>query len=155
MFTDWLAVSGLLTTYAEYVDAGQFAAAAELFADATYRVVRDDGSVSMSYEGAAQVEDFFASTTIYADGTPLTKHLITNVNIEIDGDHARARSYVTVLQQTEVLPLQPIASGTYVDEFTRIDGRWRFTDRLVTRFLLGDRSQHIDWHADAPPGTAS
>jgi 3-phenylpropionate/cinnamic acid dioxygenase small subunit len=145
MAEDWQAISNLLMHYAELVDAGQLAECAELFSQATYRVVRTDGRDSVHCRGAEEVAAFFSGTILYADGTPRTKHLVSNVAIELDGDRARARSYVTVLQQTEVLPLQPIASGCYVDELARIDGRWTFTDRMLTSFLLGDRSQHVEW----------
>jgi len=74
------------------------------------------------------------------------------VIIELDGDGASSRCYVTVFQQTEVLPLQPIAAGRYLDRFERRDGEWRFADRLITGFLLGDRSQHVVWHESTPGG---
>ena len=145
MFEDWHAIQGLLMTYAEWIDAGRLEEAAALFTHATYRLERDDGSLSATYEGREQVHGFFAGTRLHADGTPRTKHLVTNVHIELDGDRASSRCYGTVLQQTDELPLQPIASGRYLDRFERVDGRWRFADRLVTGFLLGDRSQHVHW----------
>jgi 3-phenylpropionate/cinnamic acid dioxygenase small subunit len=145
VFEDWLAVHALLTTYAELIDRGRFVDAAALFDAAVYRVERDDGSLSARYEGADEVLGFFSSTIIHADGTPRTRHLVSNVAIEIDGDSASSRCYVTVLQQTDLLPLQPIASGRYVDRFRRETGRWRFEERVVSGFLLGDRSQHVDW----------
>ena len=77
------------------------------------------------------------------------------MNIELDGDQAGSRCYVTVFQQTDVLPLQPIAAGRYVDRFERVGGEWRFADRLITGFLLGDRSQHVVWHAGVPGAGAS
>jgi 3-phenylpropionate/cinnamic acid dioxygenase small subunit len=151
MFEDWHAISTLLTRYAELIDAGKFAEAALMFEHSTYAVVRDQGDVSVSYEGADQVLEFFSGTIIHPDGTPRTRHLVTNISIDLDGDRATARSYVTVLQQTEVLPLQPIASGRYLDRLERVGGEWRFAERVVTGFLLGDRSQHVRWSAPAPP----
>jgi 3-phenylpropionate/cinnamic acid dioxygenase small subunit len=147
-FEDWHAINTLLMAYAEGIDAGTFSDVAALFEHATYRLARDDGRASLHYEGAAQVAEFFAGTKIHADGTPRTKHTITNVQIEVDGDHATSRCYVTVFQQTDTLPLQPIASGRYLDRFDRVDGRWRFADRVITGFLLGDRSQHVEWHEE-------
>jgi hypothetical protein len=44
----------------------------------------------------------------------------------------------TVLQQTDGLPLQPIAS----DRFERAADGWRFTFREVSTDLVGDVSQH-------------
>ena len=147
MFEDWHAIHTLLTVYAELIDAGQWAEAAKLFEHATYRLDHADRSEVSEYEGAAQVQEFFAATRLHADGTPRTKHVITNVNIQLEGERATSRCYVTVFQQTDELPLQPIAAGRYVDRFERVGGEWRFADRLVTGFLLGDRSQHVDWAA--------
>jgi 3-phenylpropionate/cinnamic acid dioxygenase small subunit len=149
MFEDWHAIHTLLMTYAELIDAGRFAEAAVMFEHATYRVDHADRNEVASYQSAAEVEEFFGGTRLHADGTPRTKHVVTNVNIELDGDRASSRCYVTVFQQTDELPLQPIASGRYIDRFERVDGDWRFADRLITGFLLGDRSQHVVWYAEA------
>ena len=59
------------------------------------------------------------------------------------------------LLRADALPLQPIASGRYVDEFERVGGTWRFADRLITGFLHGDRSQHVVWHDGTPDDGAS
>ena len=150
-FDDWHAIQTLLVTYAEHVDAGRLADAAALFDGAVYRVVRDDQPDPVHAQGAAEVERFFAITRLYADGTPRTKHVITNVDIRLAGDTATSRCTVTVFQQTEVLPLQPIASGQYLDRFERAAGGWRFVERQLRDFLYGDRSQHVLWEVGAAP----
>lgn len=84
--------------------------------------------------------------TIYPCGTPRTKHVVTNPIIEIDekANEATSRSYYTVLQATEGIPLQVIAAGRYHDRFTRIDGRWYFTYRDYTLLdLRGKLSGHL------------
>jgi 3-phenylpropionate/cinnamic acid dioxygenase small subunit len=149
-FEDWQAINTLLMAYADHLDAGRFADVAAMFEHATYRIEHSDGAHVSTYQGAAQVRAFCDQTRLYPDGTPRTKHTITNVVIDIDGDRAEARSYATVFQQTDLLPLQPIASGRYVDQFERVGGTWRFTDRVISGFLLGDRSQHVVWHAGTP-----
>jgi 3-phenylpropionate/cinnamic acid dioxygenase small subunit len=151
-FADWHAINTLLMTYAEHLDAGRFADVAALFAHATYRIDHAGGEHVSRYEGAEQVLAFCRQTRLHDDGTPRTRHVVTNVVIEVDGDGrtASARSSATVLQQTDELPLQPIASGRYLDRFERVGGSWRFADRLVTGFLLGDRSQHVVWHEGTP-----
>jgi 3-phenylpropionate/cinnamic acid dioxygenase small subunit len=153
-FADWLAINALLMTYAEHVDAGRFAEVAAMFGNATYRVEHAGAAHVSSYQGAAEVEAFCAGTRMHDDGTPRTKHVISNVIIELEGDRARSRCYATVFQQTDVLPLQPIASGRYIDRFERVGREWRFADRLITGFLLGDRSQHVVWHEGTPEGTS-
>jgi len=150
-FDDWHAIQTLLVTYAECVDAARLADAAALFEHATYRVVREGQEDPVVAQGAADVERFFAITRVYPDGTPRTKHVITNIDVRLDGDAATSRCTVTVFQQTEVLPLQPIASGHYVDRFERVGGVWRFSERELRNFLYGDRSQHILWEVGAAP----
>jgi 3-phenylpropionate/cinnamic acid dioxygenase small subunit len=154
-FEDWHAIQTLLVTYAEQLDLGRNSEVAALFAHATYRVEHAGTTQVSEYRGSEAVRGFCEQTRTYDDGTPRTKHVITNVNIQVDGDRATASSYATVFQQTDVLPLQPIASGRYLDRFERVDGAWRFADRLITGFLLGDRSQHVPWHEGTPEAAGS
>jgi len=148
---DWHAIETLIMTYAERVDLGDFAGVAALFEHATYRAVH--GGEITSQEGAAAVlATFETMVRRYDDGTPRTKHVTTNVVVEIDGDTATARSYYTVFQQTDVLALQPIIAGRYHDRFARVGGAWRFADRLIFSDLIGDLSQHllVDVYATGP-----
>lgn len=154
-FEDWHAIHALLVTYAEHLDAGAFDRLAALFEHATYRIEHAGADHVSTYRGADDVLAFCAATRIHADGTPRTRHVVTNPLIEVDGDRAIARCYATVFQQTDALPLQPIASGRYLDRFERAGGGWRFADRLVTGFLLGDRSEHVEWHEGTPDGSTS
>ena len=79
------------------------------------------------------------------EGNPRTRHLTTNVAVEVDEDAGTglARSYFVVLQQTPELPLQPIVSGRYRDRFERVDGVWRFAERRVRTDHMGDLSAHL------------
>lgn len=144
-FEDWHAINALLMTYAQRVDGGRFQEVADMFEHARYRVHHADTGKVSEYQGSEPVLGFCNGTRLYEDGTPRTKHVVTNVDIEVEGDAARSSCYVTVFQQTDALPLQPIASGRYVDRFERGPQGWRFAERLITGFLLGDRSQHILW----------
>ncbi len=82
---------------------------------------------------------------LYEDGTPRTRHVSTNIEISIDesGSSAEVERYVTILQQTESLPLQMIASAQYHDKFTKNDGRWCFSQTVIRHPLSGDMSQHL------------
>jgi hypothetical protein len=88
---------------------------------------------------------FRSLARIYDDGTPRTRHVITNLTMEVDGDVASARSYLTVFQEVPVGSgaLQPILVGGYEDEFRRVDGVWRFARRQTRRGLNGDLSAHL------------
>jgi hypothetical protein len=78
--------------------------------------------------------------TAAGGGPKGTKHLVTNVIVEVDesGDSASARSGFTVLQATGAMPLQPIIAGRYHDGFRRIDDAWRFVSRRYIVDLFGD-----------------
>ena len=147
-FADWYAIHTLIVTYAEHVDSGRFPDAASMFAHGTFRLERmvDGRAEYQVFTGTDEVHDYMCLTRRYEDGTPKTRHVNTNVNISLAGDTATSRNYVTVFQATPTLPLQPVASGCYTDAFERVDGVWRFTDRLVNRFLVGDTSQHKKSH---------
>jgi hypothetical protein len=47
-----------------------------------------------------------------------------------------------VLQVTR-LGLHPILVGEYRDRFARVDGRWRFSERVFDPRLFGDMSEHM------------
>ena len=135
------AIAALIFTYAERIDAGDLAGVAALFADATYRSAQGG-----CYRGRAAVFDVLSQKVIlHADGTPRTKHLTTNLIIEVDEARATAaaRSTFVVLQATDRLALQPIVAGGYRDRFVRAAQTWRFDDRLISMELIGDLSHHL------------
>jgi 3-phenylpropionate/cinnamic acid dioxygenase small subunit len=140
------AICNLLYRYAELMDSGRFDRIAdELFSHARL-IVGPEGSPTLD---AQQMLDVFKRTTIrYEDGTPRTKHMITNPIVEVDEEagSATCRSYYTVFQQTDSLPLQPVVSGRYHDRFERVDGHWRFVERDYTMVdLVGDISAHLTY----------
>jgi 3-phenylpropionate/cinnamic acid dioxygenase small subunit len=140
LLSSYRAIENLIATYAELVDDGDFAGVGILLADATFT-----GSVG-SVSGRDAIEKMLRDTLIvYDDGTPRTKHVTTNVAIEVDENAGTAvsRSYFTALQALPDLTLQPIVSGRYQDRFERRDGQWRFVERRVRTDLVGDVSRHL------------
>jgi hypothetical protein len=138
-------IENLIYLYAERIDAGDLDGVAELFRNGRIRhtPVAQGGP---SIEGRDAVRRLYAAATrLYENGTPLTRHVTTNVIVEVDDDAGTAatRSVYTVFQRTERLALQPIISGRYHDTFQRIDGRWWFDTRVMLVDLVGDLSQHL------------
>ena len=134
------AVRSLLNHYGFYIDTARFEAFAGLFAeDGVW------GFEGAQYHGRQEILEFSKTVIVYPDGTTRTKHTSSNEEIVVDEDAgtARAESYVTVYQQTDALPIQPIFSGHYFDECVRIDGRWYFQSRTIRHGLMGDLSHHI------------
>jgi 3-phenylpropionate/cinnamic acid dioxygenase small subunit len=148
MPSDTEAIAALIYTYAERLDAGDLEGVAQLFAQAT---LRSDVHAEV-LQGSEQALELYRNTVALYDGKPWTKHLITNLIIEVDAASgtAAARSYYTVLQARPELPLQIIIAGRYHDRFARLAGEWCFTDRLFFVDLLGDLRFHLRHNPLAP-----
>jgi len=134
-------IENLIARYAELVDSGDFGGLGEMFADGLF-----GGEGNAVVQGRDAVETIFRATVrVYEDGTPRTKHVTTNVRVDVDdtSETAVAHSYVTVFQALPDLPLQPIVAGRYRDAFACRDGRWRFVERRFTTDLVGDISGHL------------
>ena len=134
------AIRALIHGYAELIDLGDLDAVAALFAQGTW----NSPGRGTPLRGTDQVRRAYDGVILY-DGIPSTKHVISNVTIEIADDrtNASARSYFTVLQGRPDFPLQPVISGRYHDRFQRIDDAWRFAAREIIPDLIGDLSHHL------------
>lgn len=146
MLTDDVeAIRALVHRYAELIDLGELDALAALFADGTW----SSPGRGTPLRGSDQVRRAYDGVILY-DGIPSTKHVISNVTIEIADDRsgATARSYFTVLQARPDFALQAIIAGRYHDRFDRVDDTWRFADRQILPDLIGDLSQHLRDPAD-------
>jgi 3-phenylpropionate/cinnamic acid dioxygenase small subunit len=139
------AIQDLVYRYAELLDEGDFAGVGRLFAAATYRAEAEPGQIQV-HRGASEVEELLARLVIrYDNGTPLTKHVMTNVTVEVAERSAASRTYFTVFQAVPPdLPLQAVIAGRYHDTFEQdAAGGWRFSDRLIRPDLRGDLSRHL------------
>jgi SnoaL-like domain len=133
-------ISNLIARYAELIDSGDFDGVADLLGNAA---IGADGSL---LTGRDAILSLYSSTTrLYPDGTPGTKHVTSNLLLDIDEEAgtATARTYWTVLQAVPGLPLQPILAGRYHDRFERRGDTWGFTERRYLIDLIGDVSQHM------------
>jgi 3-phenylpropionate/cinnamic acid dioxygenase small subunit len=136
------AITSLMYRYAEYIDAADFDAIGKLFAKASMTNEGVDGTV----DGADAIANLYRrSNRVHDDGTLRTRHVTANVLVEIDEEAgtASARSAFVVLQQTSVLPLQPIATGRYRDRFARTDREWHFVQRHIVVEHVGDVREHL------------
>ncbi len=141
MNADAEAVRGLVVAYAERLDAGDLDAVAALFDDAVVRPAASGAELV----GREAVRRMYDPVILYEDGTPRTKHVLGDLTVRIDGDASTATSgcTFTVLQGRSGRGLQPVLCGRYDDRFARVEGHWRFTERVITPTLLGDLSGHM------------
>jgi 3-phenylpropionate/cinnamic acid dioxygenase small subunit len=141
MADDIQAIKNLIYSYAELLDTGELERLGRLFERASVRMHGSDREL----QGAAPVQQMLENAVNLYDGIPSTRHLITNVSVEVDDyrTSATARSYYVALQARPELPLQPILAGRWHDRFERDGDQWRFTDRLIYTDHFGEVRFHL------------
>ena len=120
----------LIYVYARALDLGDMNAAADCFAQ--------HGSMArpMMPEQIIQGRDAIRAALLTRPKTLLTKHLATNVMIEVETrEAARGLSYLTMIATTPgdekppYVSSGPIYFGEFADRFVRERGAWRFLER--------------------------
>jgi len=136
------AITSLMFRYTEYIDAADFDAIADLFADA---VITNEGVEGQIVGGEAIKQLYLNTNRVHDDGTLRTRHLTANVIVDIEeaAGTAAARSSFVVFQQTPALPLQPIVTGRYRDQFARGGRGWHFAARHIVVDHVGDVREHL------------
>ena len=134
-------ISDMMFRYAELFDTGRFDEFAALF---------EHGTWHKAEPGAVAARKWIDDNVQLYDGLTRTKHVTTNVVVDVDeaAGTAQANAYVTIFQALPDFPLQPIFCGRYQDRLMRIDGRWWWSERAVVGDLYGDISRHVKY---APP----
>lgn len=140
------AVRNLLGTYCELMDVADWVAVGALFADAD--LVGPDERVVAS--GSAAVTALYERGTRLYDGSPRTRHVTSNMIVEVEGGDATARSAYVVFQSVPGFPLQPIITGRYRDRFVRAGSGWRFAQRQFLVDHAGDLSHHLTYEVPRP-----
>jgi hypothetical protein len=132
-----------------HLEAGDFEAVGELLADATFGA---DKIGRRAFRGKDDITAQYARTNIvYPEGGRRTKEIYTNVLVDIDLDAGTARSITsfTVAQQVPGEPFALLVAGRYEDEWQRVDGRWRWSDRYVVAQYHNDLARHM--HSGTQP----
>lgn len=109
-----------------------------------------------SFKGNAHV---FADivVTVLAQSYELTQHFLGNTLLAVDGDTARAESYVTAHHLLKDGREDLFYSGRYLDVLDRRDGIWKLRDRTVvmdwSRRLAVEDERGTEAFADLAKGT--
>jgi hypothetical protein len=126
------AIREVLAEYCFRLDGGRFAEMAALFTE--------DGTWDTAFgkaEGRAAIAQLARDLRVRAgENRPRAVHLVTNIAIALEGDHARVRSNWTVVQNSAQGP-KIGSGGGYEDEMVKRDGRWLFQYRKIDRFIAG------------------
>jgi uncharacterized protein (TIGR02246 family) len=125
---DRMAIERLLMEYGRAVDNRDFAAFAALFTE--------DGEwkgAQGSYRGPKEIQKSMEKMfTDAAADIPKGKnfHLLTNVIIDLQGDHATASSKFIFYKMNGGKPEAEVA-GRYEDRLVRVGAAWKFQQRLA------------------------
>lgn len=151
MATDFEKIVNLAHFYAEQVDTANFEAIGKLFANGATECFLEGAPNGGRCVGSEAVVRWYQASVAVRDGSPGTRHVITNLIIDVaqDGLTATARSYFTVLQCLADFPLQIVAAGRYHDRFRKIDGEWWFEEKVLYGDYVADISRHY------PPAAAT
>lgn len=121
------AIERLLMEYGRSLDSRDFVTYSHLFAS------NGEWSGSFgSFKGPAAIEA--AMLKAFANGTDIPKgtnfHVLSNVIIDLQGDHATAHSKWVFIKMEGSKP-EPALAGRYDDTLIRENGQWKFLKRVA------------------------
>ena len=135
------AILHLMNEYCYRIDRGDLEGFAGLFEHGSFGIIGDPAGPDIGREALLQT----LQNVILYEGKPLTKHVMSNVQIEVNatGTLASAQCYIFVFQAVPPdFPLQAIFGGHYYDRFEKSGTGWHFASREISPDLLGDLSHH-------------
>ena len=77
------------------------------------------------FEGPEALAEFAAGIPAVMPGS---RHIVTNIQVDGEGDEATGTAYVTLLN-TRSEPITVASSGIYDDRVVRSEHAWRFAER--------------------------
>lgn len=122
---------------------GDFDTVGELLAHATLGA---DLIGEKAFRGKDEIKAQYERTNVVYEGRGrATREIYTNILVDIDLDANRATSTTayTVAQQPPGDRFELLVAGRYLDEFERVDGRWRWTDRFIAVQFKNDLDRHM------------
>jgi 3-phenylpropionate/cinnamic acid dioxygenase small subunit len=123
---DRLKIHDLFARYMRSVDNWD---EAELYACFTEDGVLESPIVGGRFAGREGQRQFMINGRKMGEGRK-TRHLFTNLEVELNGARANARAYL-VVNSTKDGKTTIFGTGHYECQLRKIDGRWLFSDRKV------------------------
>lgn len=134
---DDVAIMKLIARIAHLADTGDLADYAECFTDdATWHLPADAG-VGLPPQVRAGIADIVQgaeerrASGMQGPGSS-TRHVVSTIDVDVDGDTAKSRAYWRYYGQTDATP-QLMTMGQYDDVFRRTSTGWRLQQRTITR----------------------
>jgi 3-phenylpropionate/cinnamic acid dioxygenase small subunit len=131
------AITKLVARIAQLADIGDLGEYAQCFADDAEWVLPAGSGVGLDAQLRSGLDDIIAGAQerrdagIQGPGTH-TRHVVSTVAVDVEGDRARGRAYWRYYGQTDETP-QLLTMGQYDDEYVRTPDGWRLRRRTITR----------------------
>lgn len=132
MLEDRELIEELTATYCSLVDDGNFDELVDrCFTDDARCEFRDthDAIAPTVSTGRTEIRAFFVQ--IVASLLHDMCHTVHNHRVVIDGDTARGECYFEVTATSPATNEAVVGAGRYLDRYRRIDGVWRFAERIA------------------------
>ena len=121
---DRLAIEDLVNLYCHNADYNPPESMRDIFIP---EAVWEVPAMDLRCEGIDAIVAFFTQSRA---GFGSARHVISNLIVQGDGDHATASCYLQVIKVDEE-PKQIVSFGRYQDELVRTAGGWRLRHRLI------------------------
>lgn len=134
---DRLDILTLIGRVAQLADHGQVAAYAECFSEDAAWELTDATGLPLSEQVRRGRSEIIAGVLerreagVQGPGSH-TKHDISTIVVDLDGDTAVARTYFRYYRETHRTP-ELVSVGSYDDEFVRTPSGWKVTRRVIRR----------------------
>lgn len=132
-------IDALIAEFAWRIDRGDPASVADLFTeDGWYGRETGERSVGRDAIRAAYAARRDREAAV---GVRTARHLFTNLRLtRLDDDHAAGSSILLLFAADgpPPHPATPLLVQDYDDRYRRVDGRWLFASRAVTKIFVGE-----------------
>ncbi|MCS6924338.1 MAG: nuclear transport factor 2 family protein [Candidatus Binatia bacterium] len=127
LFEEKFAIQELIARYNHAIDFGNYEAWVECFTeDGVF-----EGSAGR-FAGRAELQKFTEQFNTMRTNLPNVRHCVMNTVTEVEGDTAVSSSYLQLVT-TGKEGTKIVFTGRYDDKLVKVDGKWRFKERKVTR----------------------
>lgn len=109
--------------------------------DVLLAILADDATGDLGEGPLSSPQEIVGTIRRYLDACGPTQHLLGNLLVDVDGDGAQSRCYVSDMHlgRGEAAGLTFATLGDYHDRWRRIDGQWRLAHRVkLNRGHVGD-----------------
>ena len=119
--SDKFEIAEILNRYAVLLDLGQVNQCTDLFSETAELELRIGKA-----KGKQEIKDLLTKILKFTSGK---RHVISNTCIDLNGLHANATCYLTVIDATN--STQIIMTGIYKDELVKEQGSWKLQNRKL------------------------